>query len=123
MADTSKTTDTSKPQDKEKATSAETVDAMAKLQEEGFGNVMQMSTTWMEALSGLGAEMLGFVTDRIKEDAKTQQEILKCKNVADLQHVQAQFLQRTMDQYRAETGKLVEMSTLAFGTAAGADKS
>jgi len=31
-----------------------------------------------------------------------------------LQHVQAQFFQKAIDQYQAETGKLVEMTNKAF---------
>lgn len=113
--------DTSKQQEKDKAAPPEAINAMATIQEAGLGNVMQMNSKWMEAMSGMGAEMLGFVADRIKEDVKTQHDVLQCKNVADFQQVQTQFMQRTMDQYRAETGKLVEMSTLAFGSFPGAD--
>ncbi len=92
------------------------VDAMAQLQEAGFGNMMGMGTAWLEAFSDMSAEVLGFVAERIKEDVKTQHEILHCKDPAELQKIQARFMQRAMDQYKAETGKLVEMSTKAFGS-------
>jgi len=90
------------------------LNALAQLQESGFGNMMGMSTAMMEAFSDMGAEVLSFVADRIKEDVKTQHEILHCKDVGDLQHIQAQFIQKAVDQYQEETGKLVEMSTRAF---------
>ena len=90
------------------------LDALAQLQEAGFGNMAGMSTVWMEAMSDLGAEMVSFVADRIKEDVKTQHDILHCKNVAELHHIQAQFIQKAMDQYQGETGKLKEMSAKAF---------
>ena len=89
-------------------------DALARLQETGLGNMLGMSAAWMETLSDVGTEVMGFVADRIKEDVKTQHEILHCKNVSELQHIQAQFMQKTIEQYQAETGKLVEMSTAAF---------
>lgn len=89
-------------------------DQFAHLQEAGLGNLMEMSTAWVEAISDMNAEVAGFVAERIKEDVKTQQEILQCSDVADLQHIQAQFIQKAMDQYQSETGKLVEMSTQAF---------
>lgn len=95
-------------------TSAEPTDALAQLQEAGLGNMMGMGTAWVEAVSEFSAEVAGFVAERIKEDVKTQHEILHCKNMADLQHIQAQFLQKAMDQYQAETGKLVEMSNKVF---------
>ncbi|MFK7837435.1 MAG: phasin family protein [Sulfitobacter sp.] len=88
--------------------------AMAHLQEAGMGNLMGMGTAWIEAVSAMTAEVAGFVAERIKEDVKTQHEILHCKNVSDLQHIQAQFMQKAIDQYQAETGRLVEMGTKAF---------
>ncbi len=114
--------DTSKPQAKNNAGRADSINAMATAQTQGFGNVMQIGTGWLETMSGIGAEMLGFVADRIKEDVKTQHDVLQCKNIADLQLVQAQFLQRSIDQYRAETGKLVEMNTRAFDSFGAAGK-
>lgn len=90
------------------------MDALAQLQQAGFGNLVGMSAAWMEALGEMGSEMLNFMSERIKEDVKTQNEILQCKNAADLQHIQAQFVQKAMDQYHDETGKLIEMSTKAF---------
>lgn len=101
------------------------LNTLAQLQEAGLGNLMGMSTAWVEALSDMGAEVASFVADRIKEDVKTQHEILHCKNVADLQHIQGQFVQKAIDQYQAETGKLLQMGTEAFATHADgkADKS
>ena len=90
-----------------------TLTALTKLQEAGLGNMLGMGTAWMEAMGDMSAEMAGFIAERIKEDVKTQHEILHCKNVADLQHIQARFIQKAMDQYQAETGKLVEMGKKA----------
>ena len=105
----------SKKSETEKTTPAEApMQAVAKLQEAGFTNLMGMGTAWMEAMSEMSAELANFVAERIKEDVKTQHEILNCKNVADLQHIQAKFVQKAIDQYQAETGKLVEMSQKAF---------
>jgi hypothetical protein len=59
----------------------------------------------------MSAEVAQFVTERIKEDVKTQHEMLQCKKIGELQHIQVQFMQKAMDQYHAETGKLVEMGT------------
>ena len=97
-----------------KSSKAVLPDAFAQLQDAGLSNFTGFGTAWMEALSDMGAEVAGFVADRIKEDVKTQHEMLHCKNVADLQHIQAKFIQKAMDQYQAETGRLVEMSTQAF---------
>lgn len=96
------------------ASTAQVPSEIMALQDAGFGNVMHISTAWLEQFSDMGAEVLGFVADRIKEDVKTQHEILHCKSVADLRHIQFEYFQRAMDQYKAETGKLVEMSQRTF---------
>jgi phage gp36-like protein len=87
---------------------------LEQLQNAGFGNMVGMNTAWLEALSDMSAEVAGFVAERIKQDVKTQHEILHCKDVNDIQHIQAQFIQKAIDQYRDETGKLVEMGSKTF---------
>jgi hypothetical protein len=47
--------------------------------------------------------------ERIKEDVKTQHEILNCKDAADLNKIQMRFVQTAIDDYTAESGKLIEM--------------
>ena len=88
--------------------------AMARLEQAGFGDMMGMSKAWMEAVSDMGAEVVSFVADRIQEDVKAQRKMLQCKNMADLQHIQSEFFQKAVDQYQAETGKLVKMGAAAF---------
>ena len=89
-------------------------EVIAHLQEAGFGNMMGMSSAWLDALGKMGTEVATFVADRVKEDVKTQQELMSCKTMEELQHVQAQFVQKAMQQYQEETGKLVEIGTRAF---------
>ena len=91
--------------------------AMAALQKSGFGNMMGMGTAWAEAFSDMSAEFLGFLADRIKEDVKTQHKILHCKDMRELQHIQAEFVQTAINQYQAETGKLIAMSSTLFSDA------
>ena len=83
---------------------------MATLQDHGFKTMSSMGIAWVEALSDMGSEVMSFVADRIKEDVKTQHKMLHCKDLGELQHIQAQFIQTAIDQYTAETGKLVQMS-------------
>ncbi|TMM51205.1 phasin family protein [Sulfitobacter sabulilitoris] len=91
------------------ATSA--MQAVAELQKVGFGSIAWMGTAWLEQMSEMGSEWLSFVADRIKEDVKTQHQILHCRNIEEVQKVQAQFIQTAVEQYRDETGKMVEMSS------------
>ena len=94
---------------------------LAELQEAGFGNMVGLSTAWLEALGDIGSEVLSFMAERVKEDVKTQHAILHCKNVSELQNIQAEFIQKALEQYSAETGKLVRMSNDALASA-GSDK-
>lgn len=80
----------------------------------GLGSLSWLGTKWVETMSDVGAEWLSFVADRVKEDVKTQHQLLHAKNVGEVQHIQAQFLQKAMDDYRDETGKLVEFCSQAM---------
>lgn len=70
----------------------------------------RMGTSWFERVADLGSEVTSFVADRIKEDVQTQHALLHCKSLPEVQKVQAEFLQKAFDQYRAETGKLIKMT-------------
>lgn len=91
-----------------------TASANADLAQTGLSHMTGWGTAWMEAVSELGAEVASFVADRIKEDVKTQHAILHCKDMAEFQHIHAQFIQKAIAQYQDETGKLVELSKSAF---------
>lgn len=87
---------------------------VAALQDQGLKAMSKFGLAWAEGMSDMGSEVLSFVADRIKEDVATQHKLLHCKNVADFQHIQAEFIQKAIDQYTAETGKLVQMSHELF---------
>lgn len=99
-----------------KATSETPMHALQQLQEAGLGNMFGMGAAWMEAVGEMSAEVISFVADRIKEDVKTQHEILHCKDIGELQQIQTEFVQKTLDQYQAESGRLVEMGAKTFGS-------
>ena len=106
-----------KPQTRRQAEPADTVSAFADLQKTGFENLMGFGAAWSEAMSEISAEFATFLAERIREDVRTQHKILHCKDVGELQSIQAAFLQTAIDQYQSETGKLLEMSSTAFTVA------
>lgn len=65
----------------------------------------------LEAISELGGEVVAFVAQRIKDDLQTQHDLLNTRNTADFMHIQAQFMQRAINQYTIETGKMVALNT------------
>lgn len=64
---------------------------------------------WLERMADVGSEMLSFMAARVGEDVQTQHALMHAKGVAEVQHIQAQFFQKAMDDYAAETAKLVTM--------------
>ena len=96
----------------EKATEAErsAMKAMSEMQEAGLGSLAWLGTDWMRSMNEIGGEMMRFMADRIKEDVKTQHEILHAKDITDVQAIQTRFMKDAFDQYAAETGKLVKIS-------------
>lgn len=87
---------------------------LANAQTAGLGSLSWLGTKWVETMSDVGAEWLSFIAERVKEDVKTQHELLHAKNIGEVQHIQAQFLQKAMDDYRDETGKIVEFCSQAM---------
>jgi hypothetical protein len=75
-----------------------------------FKSTVWGGTAWFENLADMGSELSSFLAERIKEDVKTQHALLNCRSMKEVHHVQAEFLQTAIDQYQAETGKLVEMT-------------
>lgn len=89
---------------------AAAIKAMTDLQKAGLGPLSWMGTAMLENMSELGSEVTQFIADRIKEDVKTQHQILHCKDAAQMRDIQTEFVRKAVEQYTAETGKLVEMS-------------
>lgn len=96
----------------------ESSDAMAARRQAGVEDAMGFGAAWTAMVSDLSAEMLTFLSDRIREDLKTQHRLFHCRDAHELREIQAEFLQKAIDQYQAETGKLIEMSSTAFSAMA-----
>lgn len=74
----------------------------------GFG------AEWTKSMVDVGSNVLSFMGARITQDVQTQHAMMKAKDVIEFQHIQAQYFQRMMDDYAAETAKL-----MTFGKALG----
>jgi hypothetical protein len=51
-----------------------------------------------------------FLAARVQEDVGLQQRLLHASSLDELRHIQAAFMQKAIDQYVAETGRMVEMN-------------
>lgn len=92
-------------------------DMMTQYQTMGLNTMAAMGGDWMERMSDMGAEMLQFYTQRVQEDVELSHKLLHCKTLAEMHDVQGEFLQRAIDRYTEETGKIIEMSKAAFSSA------
>jgi hypothetical protein len=59
-----------------------------------------------------------FVSTRIRQDMETQQELLRCRNFDELREVQTRFLKTAMDQYAAESTRLMQLGSEVFARSA-----
>ncbi len=90
--------------------------ALAEVRKSGLGVMMGMSEAMTEAIGNMGAEFAGFLAGRIKEDIRTQHRLLHCKDLGEIQRIQVEFFRKALDEYQAETGKLIEMGAQVFST-------
>lgn len=79
------------------------------MQSTKFPKMPDLGTSWMEHMADYGQEVMTFMAKRVAEDVQTQHSLLHAKGVAEVQHIQAQFFQRAMDDYAAETARLMEL--------------
>ncbi|MCK0097363.1 phasin family protein [Yoonia sp. F2084L] len=95
---------------------------LQQFEDAGLGPMRWMGTAWFEAMADMNSEVVNFVSERIKEDVKTQHELLHCKSAEELQKAQLAFLEKAYQQYTDETGKLVKMSLDMLPTAKAGTK-
>jgi len=98
-------------------TGATAMKAITDLQKAGLGPLAWMGTAVLESMSAMGSEVTQFIAHRIKEDVRTQHQILHCKDVSELRQIQTDFVQNAIEQYTAETGKLVQMNSELMNSA------
>jgi t-SNARE complex subunit (syntaxin) len=91
---------------------------MKNLKEAGFLAMPGFGASWMETVTEMGSHMMSFAAARIEKDIQTQQELLHAKDFTEIQHIQAQFFQRAMDDYITKTTKLMKMDTALVPKAA-----
>ncbi len=64
---------------------------------------------WME----IGTEAVRFVWDRLQQDIKTQQAMMTCTSLDQMQKVQADFFTAAQEQYTAEAAKMLDLMSKA----------
>ncbi|WP_050525720.1 phasin family protein [Pseudorhodobacter aquimaris] len=85
------------------------VDLMKTMQEAGLKSMPFQGTDWLTTMADISSEVMNFTAARLKEDVKTQQALMQAKDLAAVQHIHAEFFQKAMDDYAAQTAKLMSM--------------
>ena len=83
--------------------------------------VESTSRAMLEGIEKVRQEVADFVSTRIRHDMETQQELLRCRNFDELREVQTRFIKTAMDQYTAESTRLMEIGSEAIQRSANAN--
>ncbi|GHG87150.1 phasin family protein [Pseudodonghicola xiamenensis] len=86
-------------------------DIMVQYQKMGLNALTLMGGDLAERMSDMGAEMLDFFTKRVKADVELQHKLLHCRDLNEMQHLQAEYMQLAINHYTEESSKMFEMGT------------
>lgn len=87
------------------------IDNVTALQQEAVETVEHAGAALFEGVGKVQKEVAQFVSTRIREDLETQQQFLGCRSLDDLREVQVRFVKTAMDQYAAETARLMKLGS------------
>lgn len=85
--------------------------AFAAMQKTGLAPMIWLAPRMLEKCGEMSRELAQFVAMRIKEDMNLQNQILHCRDIAQLHRIQAEFLQTAIDQYAVETARMTGLGT------------
>ena len=97
----------------------------AQLTQDTMNRFAEFELAWLKPMGNFGiamadawadliAESAAFVAARLKQDARTQHAMLHCRTPRELQEIQSAFVQKAIEDYQDETGR---MTTLMESTA------
>ena len=80
----------------------------------GLDYINWFGASWAYCLTEMGTEFSHFVAERIREDVRTQHAMLNSRETEALQAIQKAFIDKAIEDYATETGKLVEIGERAL---------
>ncbi len=87
------------------------IDNVTALQQDAVETAEHAGAALLEGVSRMQQEIAEFVSSRIREDLETQQQFLRCRSFEELREVQLRFVKTAMDQYSAETARLMKLGS------------
>lgn len=116
MADTSNDTRSSAPAAR---AGAKRPAGLASSGKNGLAAPGDLAMTMTEAWARMVAEGAAFVAERVRADARAFSQAMTCRTPTELQDVQAAFVQKAMEDYQAEAGRMASLMEEAVSTASG----
>lgn len=78
-------------------------------QQEAMETANAAGAAIFDGLGRVQREIATFVADRVRQDIETQRAFLNCRTLDDVQEVQRRFIRSAMEQYAAETTRLMSL--------------
>jgi hypothetical protein len=75
--------------------------------------MIQCTQACLDGLTQINGEVFGFVNDRLRRDADLGQSLARCGNWAEAASLQQDWARRTMQDYFAESSKLLRLMSKA----------
>jgi hypothetical protein len=85
------------------------IDSVTASQQQALHSMETAGAVMFEGVARVQREIAEFVSERIRQDMETQQELLRCKSIDDVRNLQARFFRTAMDQYSAEATRLMRI--------------
>ena len=76
----------------------------------GFDAARKANEAWMHAAMDMNREVLEFMSERLRRDMQTTQNLLECKNGMDAMKVQADFVETAFKTYGEEAVRLCQIA-------------
>lgn len=77
---------------------------------EALAAMMRANQVLLEGMTAMQREIMEFGSARLRQDLETQEELSHCKDLQEAFRMQAEFAQKTMQQYAEEMSKLAQLS-------------
>jgi hypothetical protein len=85
------------------------IDSVTVSQQQALQTMESAGAAMFEGVARVQREIADFVSERIRQDMETQQELLRCKSLDEVRVLQARFFKTAMDQYSAEATRLMRL--------------
>ena len=93
-----------------KTSAPDTTPGMTEIQAASLNSLSAFNTTMAENTARLYREWTEFMSHRLREDMALRQRLMTCSSAEDMAAVQAAFFKGAMEEYAAESRKMLQMT-------------